>query len=349
MSLFKDKVLLITGGTGSFGNAVLNRFLKTDIGEIRIFSRDEKKQDDMRHDFQARMPEVAGKIKFYIGDVRNKSTLHYAMQGVDYVFHAAALKQVPSCEFFPMEAVKTNVIGTDNTLDAAIEAGVKCVICLSTDKAAYPINAMGITKAIEEKIAVAKSRLSGNTKICCTRYGNVMCSRGSVIPLWIDQIRKGNPITLTEPKMTRFIMSLEEAVDLVLFAFENGKNGDILVQKAPACTIQTQAEAVCELFGGKKEEIKVIGIRHGEKMYETLLTKEEAAKAIDMGNFYAVPADNRDLNYDKYFKEGDVKRATIEEFNSDNTYRLNLEETKAKIASLEYIQNELNGIPNIVK
>ena len=349
MSVFKDKTLLITGGTGSFGNAVLNRFLRTDIGEIRIFSRDEKKQDDMRHDFQARMPEVAHKIKFYIGDVRNKSTLKYAMKGVDYVFHAAALKQVPSCEFFPMEAVKTNVIGTDNVLDAAIDAGVKCVICLSTDKAAYPINAMGITKAIEEKIAVAKSRMSGNTKICCTRYGNVMCSRGSVIPLWIDQIRKGNPITLTEPKMTRFIMSLEEAVDLVLFAFENGKNGDILVQKAPACTIQTQAEAVCELFGGKKEDIKVIGIRHGEKMYETLLTKEEAAKAIDMGNFYAVPADNRDLNYDKYFVEGDVKRATIEEFNSDNTYRLNLEETKAKIASLEYIQNELNGIPNIVK
>lgn len=348
MSVFKDKVLLITGGTGSFGNAVLNRFLRTDIGEIRIFSRDEKKQDDMRHDFQARMPEVANKIKFYIGDVRNKSTLKYAMKGVDYVFHAAALKQVPSCEFFPMEAVKTNVIGTDNTLDAAIDAGVKCVICLSTDKAAYPINAMGITKAIEEKIAVAKSRLSGNTKICCTRYGNVMCSRGSVIPLWIDQIRKGNPITLTEPNMTRFIMSLEEAVDLVLFAFENGKNGDILVQKAPACTIQTQAEAVCELFGGKKEEIRVIGIRHGEKMYETLLTKEEAAKAIDMGNFYAVPADNRDLNYDKFFKEGDVKRATIEEFNSNNTRRLNLEETKAKIASLTYIQNELNGIPNLV-
>ena len=358
MSIFKDKVLLITGGTGSFGNAVLNRFLKTDIGEIRIFSRDEKKQDDMRHDFQARMPEVASKIKFYIGDVRNKSTLKYAMKGVDYVFHAAALKQVPSCEFFPMEAVKTNVIGTDNTLDAAIDAGVKCVICLSTDKAAYPINAMGITKAIEEKIAVAKSRLSGDTKICCTRYGNVMCSRGSVIPLWIDQIRKGNPITLTEPKMTRFIMSLEEAVDLVLFAFEHGKNGDILVQKAPACTIQTQAEAVRDLFkhqspsfkegAGEGPEIKVIGIRHGEKMYETLLTKEEAAKAIDMGNFYAVPADNRDLNYDKYFKDGDTKRATIEEFNSDNTYRLNLEETKAKIASLEYIQNELNGIPNLV-
>ena len=348
MSLFKDKVLLITGGTGSFGNAVLNRFLKTDIGEIRIFSRDEKKQDDMRHDFQARMPEVANKIKFYIGDVRNKSTLKYAMNGVDYVFHAAALKQVPSCEFFPLEAVKTNVIGTDNTLDAAIESGVKCVICLSTDKAAYPINAMGMTKAVEEKVAVAKSRLSGDTKICCTRYGNVMCSRGSVIPLLIDQIRKGNPITLTEPKMTRFIMSLEEAVDLVLFAFEHGKNGDILVQKAPACTIQTQAEAVCELFGGKKEEIKVIGIRHGEKMYETLLTKEEAAKAIDMGNFYAVPADNRDLNYDKYFKEGDTKRALIEEFNSNNTRILNLEETKEKIASLQYIQNELNGIPNLV-
>jgi UDP-glucose 4-epimerase len=353
MSVFKDKTLLITGGTGSFGNAVLNRFLRTDIGEIRIFSRDEKKQDDMRHDFQARMPEVANKIKFYIGDVRNKSTLKYAMKGVDYVFHAAALKQVPSCEFFPMEAVKTNVIGTDNTLDAAIDAGVKCVICLSTDKAAYPINAMGITKAIEEKIAVAKSRLSGDTKICCTRYGNVMCSRGSVIPLWIDQIRKGNPITLTEPKMTRFIMSLEEAVDLVLFAFEHGQNGDILVQKAPACTIQTQAEAVKDLFNhqapeGVEPEIRVIGIRHGEKMYETLLTNEECAKAEDMGNFYRVPADNRDLNYDKYFKDGDVKRVTLTEFNSDNTKRLDLEETKAKIASLEYIQNELNGIPNLV-
>lgn len=353
MSTFKDKVLLITGGTGSFGNAVLNRFLKTDIGEIRIFSRDEKKQDDMRHDFQARMPEVANKIKFYIGDVRNKSTLKYAMKGVDYVFHAAALKQVPSCEFFPMEAVKTNVIGTDNTLDAAIDAGVKCVICLSTDKAAYPINAMGITKAIEEKIAVAKSRLSGDTKICCTRYGNVMCSRGSVIPLWIDQIRKGNPITLTEPKMTRFIMSLEEAVDLVLFAFEHGQNGDILVQKAPACTIQTQAEAVRDLFKhqapeGTEPEIKVIGIRHGEKLYETLLTNEECAKAQDMGNFYRVPADNRDLNYDKYFKEGDVKREVLTEFNSNNTKLLNIEETKAKIASLTYIQNELNGIPNLV-
>ena len=341
MSVFKDKVLLITGGTGSFGNAVLNRFLCTDIGEIRIFSRDEKKQDDMRHEYQAKYPEVAHKIQFYIGDVRNKSTLKYAMKGVDYVFHAAALKQVPSCEFFPMEAVKTNVIGTDNTLDAAIDAGVKCVICLSTDKAAYPVNAMGITKAIEEKVAVAKSRLTTTTKICCTRYGNVMCSRGSVIPLWIDQIRNGQPITLTEPSMTRFIMSLDEAVDLVLFAFEHGHNGDILVQKAPACTIQTQAEAVCELFGGQKEDIKVIGIRHGEKMYETLLTNEECAKAIDMGNFYRVPADNRSLNYDKYFSEGNQKRVELTEFDSNNTELLTLEETKAKIASLEYIQNEL--------
>lgn len=349
MSIFKDKVLLITGGTGSFGNAVLNRFLRTDIGEIRIFSRDEKKQDDMRHEYQARMPEVANKVKFYIGDVRNKSTLKYAMKGVDYVFHAAALKQVPSCEFFPMEAVKTNVIGTDNTLDAAIDAGVKCVICLSTDKAAYPINAMGITKAVEEKVAVAKSRVSGDTKICCTRYGNVLCSRGSVVPLWISQIREGNPITITEPKMTRFIMSLDEAVDLVLFAFEHGNNGDILVQKAPACTIQTQAEAVCEIFGGKKEDIKVIGIRHGEKLYETLLTNEECAKAVDMGNFYRVPADNRDLNYDKYFTDGNVQRNILTEFNSDNTDRLTVEQVKEKLLSLDYIQNELKGIENIAK
>lgn len=332
---------MITGGTGSFGNAVLNRFLKTDIGEIRIFSRDEKKQDDMRHEFQAKMPEVADKIKFYIGDVRDLQSVKGAMHGVDYIFHAAALKQVPSCEFFPMEAVRTNVIGTDNVLTAAIEEGVECVICLSTDKAAYPINAMGITKAIEEKVSVAKSRMSGKTKICCTRYGNVMCSRGSVIPLWIDQIKSGNPITITEGSMTRFIMSLEEAVDLVLFAFEHGENGDLLIQKAPACTIQTQAEAVCELFGGKKEDIKVIGIRHGEKMYETLLTNEECAKAVDMGNFYRVPADNRGLNYDKYFKEGDEKRNTLTEFNSNNTRRLNLEETKEKIASLAYIQEEL--------
>lgn len=341
MSLFTGKTLMITGGTGSFGNAVLNRFLKTDIGEIRVFSRDEKKQDDMRHEFQANMPEVADKIKFYIGDVRDLQSVKNAVHGVDYIFHAAALKQVPSCEFFPMEAVRTNVIGTDNVLTAAIEEGVECVICLSTDKAAYPINAMGITKAIEEKVAVAKSRMSGKTKICCTRYGNVMCSRGSVIPLWIDQIKAGNPITVTEPSMTRFIMSLEEAVDLVLFAFENGENGDLLIMKAPACTIQTQAEAVCELFGGKKEEIKVIGIRHGEKMYETLLTNEECAKAIDMGDFYRVPADNRGLNYDKYFKEGDEKRNTLTEFNSNNTRRLNLEETKATIAKLSYIQERL--------
>lgn len=344
MSLFNNKTLMITGGTGSFGNAVLNRFLKTDIGEIRIFSRDEKKQDDMRHEFQERMPEVAGKIKFYIGDVRDINSVRGAMHGVDYIFHAAALKQVPSCEFFPMEAVRTNVIGTDNVLTAAIEEGVKSVICLSTDKAAYPINAMGMSKAVEEKIAVAKSRNSGNTKICCTRYGNVMCSRGSVIPLWIDQIKHGQPVTLTEPTMTRFIMSLDEAVDLVLFAFEHGENGDLLIQKAPACTIRTQAEAVCELFGGNKEEIKVIGIRHGEKMYETLLTKEECAKAVDMGNFYRVPADNRDLNYDKYFKDGNDKVVTITEFNSNNTKRLNVEETKAKIASLAYIQDELKKL-----
>ena len=349
MSVFKDKTLLITGGTGSFGNAVLKRFLDTDIKEIRIFSRDEKKQDDMRHEYQARYPEVAHKIKFYIGDVRNLQSCKNAMPGVDYIFHAAALKQVPSCEFFPMEAVQTNVIGTDNVLTAAIEAGVEAVICLSTDKAAYPINAMGITKAIEEKVAVAKSRNSGKTKICCTRYGNVMCSRGSVIPLWIEQIRSGNPITLTEPSMTRFIMSLEEAVDLVLFAFEHGQNGDILVQKAPACTIGTQAEAVCELFGGKKEDIKVIGIRHGEKMYETLLTNEECAKAEDLGNFYRVPADNRGLNYDKFFKEGDETRNPLTEFDSNNARQLTVEETKEKIASLEYIQKELSGGGNFVQ
>ena len=332
---------MITGGTGSFGNAVLNRFLKTDIGEIRIFSRDEKKQDDMRHEYQAKMPEAAAKIKFYIGDVRDLQSVRSAMPGVDYIFHAAALKQVPSCEFFPMEAVRTNVIGTDNVLTAAVEEGVECVICLSTDKAAYPINSMGMSKAIEEKIAIAKSRMSGKTKICCTRYGNVMCSRGSVIPLWIDQLKAGNPITVTEPSMTRFIMSLEEAVDLVLFAFEHGQNGDLLVKKAPACTIQTQAEAVCELFGGKKEAIKVIGIRHGEKMFETLLTNEECAKAVDMGDFYRVPADNRGLNYDKFFKEGDEKRNTLTEFNSNNTRRLNLQETIDTIAALNYIQERL--------
>ena len=348
MSIFAGKTLMITGGTGSFGNAVLNRFLRTDIGEIRIFSRDEKKQDDMRHEYQVKYPDVANKIKFFIGDVRNLQSCRNAMPGVDYIFHAAALKQVPSCEFFPMEAVKTNVIGTDNVLTAAIEAGVGAVICLSTDKAAYPINAMGITKAVEEKIAVAKSRYSGKTKICCTRYGNVMCSRGSVIPLWIEQIRNGNPVTLTEPKMTRFIMSLEEAVDLVLFAFEHGQIGDILVQKAPACTIEVLAKAITELFE-PGHEIRVIGIRHGEKMYETLLTNEECAKAVDMGNFYRVPADNRGLNYDKFFKEGETERNTLTEFNSNNTYILNVEETKAKIAALDYIKKELSGEGNFVQ
>ena len=343
MGVFTNKTLMITGGTGSFGNAVLNRFLKTDIGEIRIFSRDEKKQDDMRHEFQAKMPEVAEKIKFYIGDVRDLQSIKNAMHGVDYIFHAAALKQVPSCEFFPIEAVKTNVLGTENVLTAAIEAGVKNIVCLSTDKAAYPVNAMGTSKAMMEKVIVAKSRTVSpeKTKICCTRYGNVMCSRGSVIPLWIEQIRAGKPITITDPTMTRFIMSLEEAVDLVLFAFEHGETGDILVQKAPACTIKTQAEAVCELFGGDKENIKVIGIRHGEKMYETLLTNEECANAIDLGNFYRVPCDKRGLNYDKYINSGDLDRNTLTEFNSNNTQLLTLAETKAKIAALQYIQDEL--------
>ena len=343
MSLFTNKTLLITGGTGSFGNAVLNRFLQTDIGEIRIFSRDEKKQDDMRHEFQAKMPEVSEKIKFYIGDVRDLASVKNAMHGVDFIFHAAALKQVPSCEFFPIEAVKTNVLGTENVLTAAIEAGVKNVICLSTDKAAYPVNAMGTSKAMMEKVIVAKSRTvdPDKTKICCTRYGNVMCSRGSVIPLWIEQIRNGQAITVTDPTMTRFIMSLDEAVDLVLFAFEHGTSGDILVQKAPACTIQTQAEAVCELFGGDKNNIKVIGIRHGEKMYETLLTNEECANAIDMGNFYRVPCDKRGLNYDKYFNSGDTERNTLTEFNSNNTKLLTVAQTKEKIASLAYIQEEL--------
>ena len=342
MSLFTGKTLLISGGTGSFGNAVLNRFLKTDIGEIRIFSRDEKKQDDMRHEFQAKMPEVAHKVKFFIGDVRDLASIKNAMNGVDYIFHAAALKQVPSCEFFPMEAVKTNVIGTDNLLTAAIDAGVKTVICLSTDKAAYPVNAMGTSKAMMEKVIVAKSRTvdPDKTKICCTRYGNVMCSRGSVIPLWIDQIKNGQQITVTDPDMTRFIMSLDEAVDLVLFAFENGVSGDILVQKAPACTIKVLAEAVSELFGSKKD-IKVIGIRHGEKRYETLLTNEECTGAIDMGNFYRVPSDKRDLNYDKYFNQGNTERNPLTEFNSNNTELLTVEEVKEKLLSLQYIRAEL--------
>lgn len=342
LKMFKNKTLMITGGTGSFGNAVLNGFLETDIKEIRIFSRDEKKQDDMRHEFQAKMPEVAGKIKFFIGDVRDLQSVKNAIHGVDYIFHAAALKQVPSCEFFPLEAVKTNVIGTDNVLTAAIEEGVESVICLSTDKAAYPVNAMGTSKAMMEKVIVAKSRTVNpeKTKICCTRYGNVMCSRGSVIPLWIEQIKEGNPITITEPSMTRFIMSLEEAVDLVLFAFENGTSGDVLVQKAPACTIEVLAQAVKELFNSK-DEIKIIGIRHGEKMYETLLTNEECTGAIDMGEFYRVPCDKRDLNYDKYYKDGDLNRNPLTEFNSNNTELLNVEQVKEKLLELEYIQTEL--------
>ncbi len=344
MSIFNGRTLLITGGTGSFGNAVLNRFLETDIAEIRIFSRDEKKQDDMRHEFQTKMPNVADKIKFHIGDVRDIDSVRSAVHGVDYVFHAAALKQVPSCEFFPMEAVRTNVIGTDNVLTASIEADVKSVICLSTDKAAYPINAMGITKALEEKVAIAKSRTSAGTKICCTRYGNVMCSRGSVIPLWINQIKHGEPITLTNPDMTRFIMSLEEAVELVLFAFEHGENGDLFIKKAPACTLKTQAAAVIELFGGDPENVKIIGIRHGEKMYETLLTNEECARAIDMGDFFRVPADNRGLNYDNYFIKGDENRNAFYEFNSNNTVRLGLEETKKILGELPYVRDELSKI-----
>ncbi len=343
--MFKHKTLLITGGTGSFGNAILERFLDTDIGEIRIFSRDEKKQDDMRHLYQTKYPEQSDKIKFYIGDVRDLQSVKNAMHGVDYIFHAAALKQVPSCEFFPIEAVKTNVLGTENVLTAAIECGVKKVICLSTDKAAYPVNAMGTSKAMMEKVVVAKSRTVSpdKTSICCTRYGNVMCSRGSVIPLWIEQIKKGEPITVTDPSMTRFIMSLEEAVDLVLYAFENAESGDIMVQKAPACTIEVLAKAVKALFDKEdKSKIKVIGIRHGEKMYETLLTNEECANAIDMGSFYRVPADERDLNYDKYFKDGDEKRNTLTEFNSNNTELLGTEAVIAKIAALEYIREQLN-------
>lgn len=344
MSLFTNKTLMITGGTGSFGNAVLNRFLNTDIGEIRIFSRDEKKQDDMRHEFQIKMPEAAEKISFYIGDVRDLQSVKNAIHGVDYIFHAAALKQVPSCEFFPIEAVKTNVIGTENVLTAAIDEGVESVICLSTDKAAYPVNAMGTSKAMMEKVIVGKSRTTTKTKICCTRYGNVMCSRGSVIPLWIDQIREKNPITITDGSMTRFIMSLDEAVDLVLFAFEHGTSGDILVQKAPACTIQTQAEAVCELFGGDTKEIRIIGIRHGEKMYETLLTNEECAHAIDMGKFYRVPCDKRGLNYDKYFSKGDAERNLLTEFNSNNAELLNVDQVKEKLLTLSYIREQLDSM-----
>jgi len=334
--MFKNKILLITGGTGSFGNAVMNRFLNTDIKEIRIFSRDEKKQDDMRRRYKN------DKLKFYIGDVRDLYSIKNAMYGVDYIFHAAALKQVPSCEFFPLEAVKTNVLGTDNVLTAAIEAGVKKVICLSTDKAAYPINAMGISKAMMEKVIIAKSRTVDprKTLICCTRYGNVMASRGSVIPLFIEQIKNGQPLTVTNPNMTRFLMSLDEAVELVVYAFKNANSGDIMVQKSPASTIGDLAQAIKELFNANNE-IKIIGTRHGEKRYETLLTKEEYVKAEDLGNFFRVPADNRDLNYDKYFVEGDQKLSTEEEYNSDNTERLNIEQIKEKLLSIEYVRQEL--------
>lgn len=340
--MFDGKTLLITGGTGSFGNAVLERFLESSIGEIRIFSRDEKKQDDMRHEYQLKYPQYSQKIKYYIGDVRDLSSVRNAMHGVDYIFHAAALKQVPSCEFFPVEAVRTNVLGTDNVLTAAIDEGVGKVICLSTDKAAYPVNAMGTSKAMMEKVVVAKSRTvdADQTTICCTRYGNVMYSRGSVIPLFVEQIKAGQPLTVTDPNMTRFIMSLEEAVELVLFAFEHASTGDIMVQKAPACTIGILAQAVRELFEADNP-IKIIGIRHGEKMYETLLTNEECQHAIDMGNFYRVPADNRDLNYDKYFKEGNVERASIREFDSSNTALLTVEEVKQKLMTLHEMRGEL--------
>lgn len=343
-SIFNGGTLLITGGTGSFGNAVLGRFLDTDIGEIRIFSRDEKKQDDMRHYFQSHMPKVSGKLKFYIGDVRDLPSVKRVMSGVNFLFHAAALKQVPSCEFFPMEAVKTNVLGTDNVLTAAIESDVKTAICLSTDKAAYPVNAMGISKAMMEKVIIAKSRTasSDQTKICCTRYGNVMCSRGSVIPLWVEQIRAGKPITITEPNMTRFIMSLDEAVDLVLYAFEYGMTGDLLVRKAPATTIDTLADALISIFESRiKVEKKIIGVRHGEKMHETLLTNEECVHAKDMGDFYRVPSDKRDLNYDNYLTNGDVTRNALVEFNSSNTRQLTVGETSEKLLGLSFVQETM--------
>ncbi|WP_373269960.1 polysaccharide biosynthesis protein [Mediterraneibacter gnavus] len=346
MSQFKDKTLLITGGTGSFGNAVLNRFLKTDIKEIRVFSRDELKQDNMRHEYQAKYPDTFNKLKFYIGDVRDINSIKNAMHEVDYIFHAAALKQVPSCEFFPVEAVKTNVLGTENVLTAAIECGVKRVVCLSTDKAAYPVNAMGTSKAMMEKVIVAKSRTVApeKTSIMCTRYGNVLASRGSVVPLFINQIKEGHDLTVTDPTMTRFVMTLEEAVDLVLFAFKHGESGDIFVQKAPACTIEVLAQAVQQLFNAENE-IKVIGIRHGEKMYETLLTDEECANAIDLGNFYRVPADKRDLNYDKYFFEG-MEKSALTQFNSNNTELMDIEDVKNKLLEVKLVRDELENWEN---
>ncbi len=342
MGLFTDKTLMITGGTGSFGSTVLKHFLDSDLAEIRIFSRDEKKQDDMRHDLQAKHPELAGKVRFYIGDVRNSRSISDAMQGVDYVFHAAALKQVPSCEFFPMEAVRTNIEGTDNVLHAAIDAGVDRVVCLSTDKAAYPINAMGISKAMMEKVIGANARVAaGKTTICCTRYGNVMCSRGSVIPLFIDQIKAGNPITITNPDMTRFLMNLDEAVDLVMFAFEHGNPGDLFVQKSDASTIGDLAKAVQKLFGDTGT--RVIGTRHGEKLYETLMTNEECVRSEDMGNYYRVVADGRDLNYDKFFIDGQVQTQANEAYTSHNTRRLNVEETVEKILTTDYVKEALKA------
>ena len=343
---FKDKTLLITGGTGSFGNAVLNRFLNTDIKEIRVFSRDELKQDNMRHEYQAKYPDVFNKLKFYIGDVRDIQSIKNAMHGVDYVYHAAALKQVPSCEFFPIEAVKTNVLGTENVLTAAIEAGVKRVVCLSTDKAAYPVNAMGTSKAMMEKVIVAKSRTVDpeKTSIMCTRYGNVLASRGSVVPLFINQIKAGNDLTVTSAEMTRFVMTLEEAVDLVLFAFENGQSGDIFVQKAPACTIGVLTDAVRRLMKADNK-VKVIGIRHGEKMYETLLTDEECANAVDLGDFYRVPADKRDLNYDKYFNEG-IEESTLTQFNSNNTHLMDVESVMNKLMEVPLVQEEVAAWEN---
>ena len=344
MENLRNKILLITGGTGSFGNAVLDRYINSDIKEIRIFSRDELKQDNMRHKYQSKYPQVSDKLKFYIGDVRDVDSIKNAMHGVDYVFHAAALKQVPSCEFFPIEAVKTNVLGTENVLTAAIECSVKKVVCLSTDKAAYPVNAMGTSKAMMEKVIVAKSRTVDpeKTSIMCTRYGNVLASRGSVIPLFISQINDGKPLTLTEPSMTRFVMTLEEAVDLVLFAFEHGTSGDIFVQKAPACTIDVLAKATKELFHAENE-IKVIGIRHGEKMYETLLTDEECANAIDLGDFYRVPADKRNLNYDKYFSEG-VEKTKLSQFNSNNTRLMTLDQVKDKLLEVPLVREELKKV-----
>lgn len=337
--MFKDKILLITGGTGSFGNAVLRRFLNSDVKEIRIFSRDEKKQDDMRHELQS------NKVKFFIGDVRDKRSVDVAMQGVDYVFHAAALKQVPSCEFFPVQAVKTNVLGTENVLDSAIEHGVKNVVVLSTDKAAYPINAMGISKAMMEKVAIAKGRAlsmmeNPKTTICCTRYGNVMASRGSVIPLFIDQINAGKDLTVTDPNMTRYMMTLEDAVDLVIFAWQNGENGDLFVQKAPAATIETLAQALIGLLEAKSQ-VKVIGTRHGEKLYETLVTREEMAKSIDMGDYYRIPCDSRDLNYDKYFVEGQEKVSRFEDYHSHNTHRLDVEGMKELLLKLQIVRDEI--------